>query len=339
MCNRNYDNIKFPIISDENKKLNVAMAKGCVSAYSGDEFEQFVFEWLKYCKKKITPNTLIGKVGGSGDKGVDIYQKDNDIVTYYQCKQYSKGINSTELCGIITKVLYYSYNNIDFMPNKLYVVAFKSFNRPALALLGNVDDLKAAVIKNCDKSLGNMKKEKSSKEFMEYMKKVDYSFVEKVDVDDIITEYYNSSYGKMRFIKSDYPNIRLKIEKSNYEEEIYVKELESIEPVIKKSIILGAKEDYYSALCLKETDKYLFGHNEEFDKVKNEVEAGIKYVRMNECNDLLKRYIEIMSSSLNANTSFSYLDRGLNIVCNNDRAGVCHFLVNEGRLSWRKQDD
>ena len=33
------------------------------------------------------------------------------------------------------------------------------------------------------------------------------------------------------------------------------------------------------------------------------------------------------------------LDYDLHIVTNSDKAGVCHIMVNEGNLSWEKEDE
>lgn len=331
------DNIALPIINDESKKLPNSMAKACVSSYSGEEFERFVLEWLKYCKNAIEQSTVIGQVGGKGDKGVDIYLHKGSETTYYQCKQYSRAINELELCEIVTKVLFYSYEKKSFMPTKLVIIAFSSFNGKALKLFTDKLEMKGVIIKNSETSLKSIKKSKPL-DFDDYLANTDYSFVSKVDVDDIITEYYNSKYGKLRFVKSDYPVLRLNLEKGNYEDEEFVRQIKSFNPPISRKVLEETKEDYYSALCLKETDRHLFGNTKEFEKSKDEVYNTIKY-KLFGYSTLESRMREALTLAASANTFHSYLDRGLNLIKNQDKQGMCHFLVNEKKFSWETEDE
>lgn len=332
-----YDNIIFPII-DDTKKFQINMAKHCISAYSGTEFEKFVLEWLKYCKNKIQKDTIIGSVGGSGDKGIDIFLYENGKTTFYQCKQYRTAINESELCEIITKILFYSFDNSIQFPNELIIIAFSSFNEKTLSLFTDVDNMKNCFIKNLDKSLNKIKKCKPVG-FDKYIQVIDFSFVKKIDIDDIIFEYYNSDYGHIRFIKSTFPNIRVSLEKQDYENEEFMKQIKNFTSPVSNKIIEGIKEEFYSALSLKETDKYLFGNSIEFDKAKEEVYDHIKYKTMEYNPDQTKRLGDILTLAASANTSYSYLDKELNVIQNKDKQGMCHFLVNEQRFSWEKNDD
>ncbi len=66
-----FNKIIIPKIKKENRIPESKMIN-YVSTFSGNEFEMFVFEWLKFCKKDINENSLIFRIGGTGDKGVDI---------------------------------------------------------------------------------------------------------------------------------------------------------------------------------------------------------------------------------------------------------------------------
>lgn len=80
-----YEEINVPKIRKQDRMPANQMVE-ILSTYSGEEFEKFIFEWLKFCKKEIDKNSSIYKIGGTGDKGVDIYYKNADKVIYYQAK-------------------------------------------------------------------------------------------------------------------------------------------------------------------------------------------------------------------------------------------------------------
>ena len=81
------NSITAPKIRKQDKIEANRMTQTLLS-YSGDEFEMFLFEWLKYCRKVLDDKSLLYRMGGSGDKGVDIYYK-NDKETIYALRRLS----------------------------------------------------------------------------------------------------------------------------------------------------------------------------------------------------------------------------------------------------------
>lgn len=98
-----YDNISIPKIKKSNRIPENQIIE-YISSYSGNEFEMFIFEWLKFCKKDLTKNSLLFRIGGAGDKGVDIYYKENDQIVYYQAKQYNRQLLHSDVLEIVTKI-------------------------------------------------------------------------------------------------------------------------------------------------------------------------------------------------------------------------------------------
>ena len=70
---KQFNEIVFPNLND-SEKADFGRATNFISSYDGEEFENFILEWLKYCRQKLQPNTLIARIGGTGDSGIDIYE-------------------------------------------------------------------------------------------------------------------------------------------------------------------------------------------------------------------------------------------------------------------------
>lgn len=339
---KQYNEIAFPLLND-SQKAPITQATNIVASYSGEEFENFILEWLKYCCKKINESTVIGRIGGTGDNGIDIYENTNGKISYYQCKRYTSALTRPQFIEIIIKVLWHCFKSDIEKPEKLYIIAFKGVNGQVLPLLAKnqMATLKDSIITGAPKALSDLKFSDDAEPFISYLKKItDYSFVEKIDLDDIVKEYCLSEYKMFRFITTSPSHItRKEIQKGNYEENIFYKQLANIVTRNKNKVLLKAKEQYYSALCLEETDKYLLGSNAEFKKLEQEVSSNIDPVRNQHFDDMFNRYNQIVASAMATLTSNVALDYSLHMVQADDKVGICHKFVNENTLSWEEEDE
>lgn len=337
---KQYTEISLPKLN-KSQKASINIATNIVSGYSGEEFEQFILEWLKYCCKKIDKGSVLGRIGGTGDYGIDIYEKTNGKVSYYQCKRYSKQLTEPQTREIIVKILWHSFKSRIEKPNELVIIAFKGINKKTLDLLGDKEKLKDSVIKNIDKCLKDMNIQDDKLGFTEYIKKINsFDFIKNIDINSIVTEYCLSEYCQFRFLPSSKISIkRAVLPKGDYSQEKFCKELMNIVTTKKERALLAAKEQYYSALCLEETDRYLYGSDDEFIKFKEEVSSVIEPSRQRDYNNMYERYLAIIDSAMSTIPSNVALDYDLHIVTNKDKAGICHIMVNEGNLSWEKEDE
>lgn len=338
---KQYAEIVLPKLND-SQKAGIAQATNTVGSYSGEEFEEFVLERLKFCRKKINENTIIGRVGGTGDMGIDIYENTNGKISYYQCKRYNAALNLPDFVNIVVKILWHCYNLQIKQPNKLYVIAYKGVKSQVMDLLGkdNYNDLKTTIINDAGKALSRMHITNNDGDFIKFLEAItDFNFIEKIDFDTIVTEYCLSPYASIRFINTSPSNIkRQEAKKENYSEHAFYKQLSKIVTKNKDRILLRAKEQYYSALCLEETDKYLFGNNDEFLKLVKEVASNIEPVRNQHFDDMFARFNEIILSAMHTLTTNIALDYNLHIIEADDKAGVCHKLVEMNELFWDKED-
>lgn len=337
---KQYEKISLPKLN-KSQKASINIATNIVSSYPGEEFEQFILEWLKYCCKKIDKGSVLGRVGGTGDYGIDIYEKNRDKVSYYQCKRYSRQLTEPQTREIIVKILWHSFKSRIEKPDELVIIAFKGFNQKTLVLLGDKDKLKDSVINNINESLKDLNIKDDTTDFVEYIKNLDsFDFIRSIDIDSIVKEYCLSEYCQFRFLSGSKIEVkRVVLPKGDYSQEKFCKELMNIVTSKKERALLTAKDQYYSALCLEETDRYLYGSDEEFLKFKEEVSSVIEPARQRNYNSMHERHLAIIDSAMSTIPSNVALDYDLHIVTNKDKAGVCHIMVNEGNLSWEKEDE
>ena len=339
---KKYEDITFSKLDSANRPT-VSMATQVVGAYySSDEFENFVLEWLKYCKKKLNTSSILERVGGTGDYGVDIYEKTDGKNIFYQCKKYNTNLTEPQVIEIIVKILWYSFKNkLDF-PDQLFIIAYKGINKKAITLLNDTDALTAAVSEKLKESLSANKISYTKieySEFAEYIKVKNIDFVKKIDLDEIVKDYCLSEYCTFRFLPMSKVKIA-RVDTSGYSySDAYLTQLEKIVVKRKKETILNAKRNFYSATSLKETDKYLFGDNEEFEKLYAEVENNIENIRCQEFHDLEARFRAISDRAMSTITSNNYFEYNLHMIGSEDKAGVCHIMVNDDKLSWEAEDE
>lgn len=337
---KQFNEIVFPNL-DDSEKSDFSRATNIISSYDGVEFENFILEWLKYCRKKLQPNTFIGRIGGTGDNGIDIYENTDGKITYYQCKKYTNALTFPQVRQIIIKVLWHSFKqHIDY-PAELFIIAFKGINGAAAKGLSDKQKLKEALLKKYEDDLNSINITEDYSEFYDYLNGInDFGFIKKIDLDDIVKEYCKSDYAVFRFISTRDVNLkRILVPQRVYDSDPFILQLNTIIQRQKQRIIQSAKEQYYSAICLEETDKYLYGSNLEFLKLKKEVETTIGIARFKHFDDMQERYLSILETAITTDASNVALQYNLHLVSAQDKAGICHIMVNEGELSWEKEDE
>lgn len=337
---KQFNEIVLPNL-DESQKTDFGRATNIISSYSGEEFENFILEWLKYCRKKLQPNTYISRIGGTGDNGIDIYENTDGEATYYQCKRYTHALTFPQVRQIIIKVLWHAFKQHIDSPSNLYIIVFKGINYLASSGLSDKQKLKESLLKNYKTDLASIDIIDDNSGFYEYLDAInDLTFIKKIDLDDIVKEYCMSDYAVFRFVTTKDVHLdRIKVPQRTYDADPFIVQLNKIIQRHKTRIIQSAKEQYYSAICLEETDKYLYGSNQEFLKLKKEVSTTIDIIRNRHFEDMQERYLSIIESAHKTDAFNVSLQYNLHMVSAQDKAGICHVMVNEGELSWEEEDE
>lgn len=229
-------------------------------------------------------------------------------------------------------------------PTLIYIVSSKGITSSTLKLFEDINELRMQVIQSASKSLKKNKisfTDESLENFLSFLKNQDYSIIKNIDIDVIAFDYYNSELGSTRFYKKEPFRFRVNITKNDFSDETFINQIKNIYNHSNKlnQIISDAKDNFYSCLCLKETDKYLYGNNDEFDLAKEEVYQNVNMLFYNE-DKATDTYVKCLDKSTQTIINTSLLGvNGLNLVNNSDKKGFCHYLVNESKLKWEQKDE
>ncbi len=339
--------IKAPIIPDSNKIGS--NYKKEIALFSPDEFEAFIFEWVKFCKYK-NQNVSVYKIGSTGDHGIDIAIFNNGIEEVYQCKRYEKALNESQLKTIIVKILWYYFIDFDGTkyPSLIMISTIKGFSVKAIKVFENKMTLKNDILKYFNSALDNENIKydfKTLSQFENYINLFDFSKVFQTDIDEIIKDYVNSEMKFFRF-RDVRPNFSRQ-DVDNFEDypDNYVTEITNIIKNTPKlsltqdeidEFINIAKNDFYSAVTLRETCFYYFSETSEFEKIENSVNSLMNIYKFKPFINKFERMTEILIAVNSLDLNDSYLQYAMHMVNYNDRKGTCHWLVNNGKFSWEK---
>lgn len=103
----------------------------------------------------------------------------------------------------------------------------------------------------------------------------------------------------------------------------------------------GQRQNYYDAesICRGVRDAFDFKEYEhQFSELKNDLYNGICDVVEDEHDNGFERLREVLKQALLISLDRYDLAR-LGIIGNGHRKGICHLLVNDGRLTWVNQDE
>ena len=122
--------------------------------YSPNEWEGFVEEWVYYCLKMNYQHVQL--FSGSGDMGIDVAGfADNNrlegIWDNFQCKHYDHAIAPTDVWAEFGKVIWYSFNHHYAVPRRYYFVSPWGAGTKLSRLLANAAKLREELIENWDK--------------------------------------------------------------------------------------------------------------------------------------------------------------------------------------------
>ncbi len=112
------------------------------------------------------------------------------------------------------------------------------------------------------------------------------------------------------------------------------------QPKLKKNFNRQRK-DYYSAETIRRElrDTIRQDEAEGFDILKDELYDGVITTRDKDYDSSLLRLTAVMEHATEVPISNNLQDRLLDWVGPGEKKGVCHMLVNDGRLSWMEDDD
>lgn len=339
-----------------------------VGAFSPEEFENFVLEWVhgflakKYNSVQMLEYNEIKKVGGAGDKGRDIIAWIDPPNTAdrkwdnYQCKHYEAALTPTEFYVELGKLCYYSYKKDYSIPRFYYIVTHKGVGPKLSDLLNEPVELRKQLISNWD----NYCKERITNHsvplegrFARYVEAFDFSIIREVPPMTLIEQHSYTRYHALIFgtalkprPQSQVPPPEVDVSETRYVEQIYEAFSDHLKAPIKdpsgfahridmKNNFHKARVSFYCAESLKEFSRDSLPDDEYFVDLKEQILEGISITVDKLHADGYARLVETTEKAVTVQIDSNPLKDALRP---NDRIGICHHLANEDKLRWVPND-
>lgn len=327
-----------------------------VQAMEEDEFESFITEWL-YSPKFISEYKCAYRIGSSGDKGRDViaYRKKDESYDIFQCKHYTNPIGFADFLPEISKLIVHTFEGSYLVPKHYFLIALHGVTAKLHDLIKDSKVLRSKVLQSWNNAgyikVGNTQYPYKNR-LKQYCEAFDFSRIDYYSIEEVIDEHLESPYGYIRFgspYKIDNPSeITIPLDPSPEEDE-YIRQLIGVYGDKSKIPIKDSKtvpdthpyaqeyksqrKSFYSALAVERAASEVF-IDDEFGKLKDEVEAGVEDASYANNKDDYDRMMSILQTAGNLNTRKVPLDYKLHWVGSRETKGVCHMLVNEGKLIW-----
>lgn len=323
---------------------------------SADDWEVIVEQWASTMKDKYAK---IRRLGGSGDRGIDVVGFYNDIDFFkewdnYQCKHYNKRLSPYHITIEIGKLIYYCNNKHYAPPKNYYFVAPHDIGSTLSELISNPNDLKENTRDNwdtrCKDKITSTEEVKLEGDLLDYFEGFDFSIFDSVSPLELLkehakTRFYSTYFGgglKTRE-KPIPPPEEINESEFRYIAQLYEAYSDSEGVTLSAYVDLGddLKEDfnrqrerYYHAESLRNFSRDNVPKGT-FDNLKDEIYQGVVDKCNNEYADGLARMRETLSHSSQLSLTSSPLIPVLKI---HDRTGICHHLSNNDKLIWVKNE-
>ena len=100
------------------------------------------------------------------------------------------------------------------------------------------------------------------------------------------------------------------------------------------------RENYYNAVRVERSVREIFENGDvEFGKIKEDAYNGIIDVCWNDFDDGFKRLLAVLNQVSQITLTKSFLTQIKDLINNSEKKGICHMLVNDGKIQWVFDDD
>jgi hypothetical protein len=100
------------------------------------------------------------------------------------------------------------------------------------------------------------------------------------------------------------------------------------------------RENYYNAVRVERSVREIFENGEmEFSKIKEDTYNGIIDVCWDDFDNGFKRLLAVLNHVSQITLTKSFLTQIKDLINNSEKKGICHMLVNDGKIQWVFDDD
>lgn len=321
-----------------------------VASYDDEEYEIYIAEWVSSLIEKY-PSVF--KAKGGGDMGCDVMgfygPAPSDRWDNYQCKHYKDPLGPADVTAEIVKLIYYVFIGEYLAPQGYFFVAPKGLSTQSLGLLRNATNFRARIVKDWDALSPDPNLKISDSKLRAFVDTFDLSIIKTIEPQNIIDQHAKTRWHARRFGGGLQPRPTPSTPPDELapDEAVYVKELQDVYTEdngvdIPLNAIPNSKysehfskqrRSFYCAESLKLYARESLPDNGEFEDLQEQIFDGIYHVAESEHKNTLAK----VNAVLGAVPAVVLNDHVLTAVIKPaDRHGICHQLVNDKKLKWKK---
>ncbi|MHA3126760.1 ABC-three component system protein [Legionella pneumophila] len=330
-----------------------------IQIYDDKEWEQFTEECAYSLKQKYKN---VRRAGGAGDQGIDIvaFKTSNDFDgkwDNYQCKHYDHPLRPSDVYLELGKLCYYTFIKSYTVPENYYFIAPQGIGTSLGKLIrGNHSELKKLFIegwgKYCQKKITLKNEVTLTEEFKQYVDAFDFSIIKDISLLELLDIHRETPYYHHRFGGGlpSRPNSVSPPEEIAEIEAVYIRKLfNAYAEFLQKDHCTMADVDKSHALkkhlsnarihfyCAESLHKFSRDYLEsgEFERLQDIIFTGIENIILSEHTHGFERVKNAIQEAFKIQIDSHPLKERLDTL---DRAGICHQLANNNKLSWANRD-
>lgn len=332
-----------------------------LKTFSPAQFEDFTNEWAEGYLKKQALYQSVKRLAGSGDKGRDIVgyvDEKGDVWDNFQCKHYQGRLSPSIVLPDIAKFCYFAYRGEYLWPRKYCFISSVGVGPKLEKILKTPDALRRYLIDrwdiDCADKITDLERVELTAEFLEYIKKADFSIFSSISPLQIIAEHARTPWHAARFgggLKAR-PKVLKPTSEIQPSEQLYVKRLfDAYSEAAGQEVHIDNLKNFSSFDSHLKNQRELYFHAESlkgfardtlppqssaFEDLENEVHEGVREIVEAEFPDGFKRVNEVVKQAAVLPIVSNPLSSKIKI---QDKKGICHHLANANKVRWANKKD
>jgi hypothetical protein len=325
-----------------------------IKIFSSTQWEEFVLEWVDSLRAKYGQ---VERWGGAGDMGVDVVAtdaEDRSLWDNFQCKHYRDPLRPSDIWVEIGKLVYYTHRGEYTCPRRYFFVAPQGAGTKLSNLFKRPQDLRDDLIANWD---GHCRTGITSTQAIDlddgllcHIAKMDFSIFEAIPPLRILDGHAKTRWHVARFggglparSVTPEPPASPTPQEANYVRELLDAYGDHLRQTIRTVTDLATQPDlvehfgdsrleFYCAESLRAFSRDTLPPGE-FEKLQDEVHAGIKDEVRSDHTDGYQRVIAVVKTARSLQLTGHALQSCMSV---RDRGGICHQLANDQKVRWVK---
>ncbi|RYG99673.1 MAG: hypothetical protein EON58_03105 [Alphaproteobacteria bacterium] len=329
-----------------------------IKLFSPSDWEEFIEEWATSLGSRYGFHT-VERCAGAGDMGRDVVAYKADPMQdpswiNFQGKHYNAPLTPSEVYIELGKLCYYTYTGEYTVPELYYFAAPQGVGTKLSQLIKNPDSLRQALLQNwddkCRDKITTTQSVHLDGDFKAYVENFDFDIFRSLSAVKVVEEHSQTRWHAARFqtgLPPRGPNLEPPAAIDPSLEARYVRQLldaygqclgsacSDVESLPTASPthanhLQRSREQFYSAESLRNFSRDTLPEGE-YERLQDEIHEGVLDTAEDAYPHGFQRVIATIQFARQLQlTSHPLIHR----MQSSDRAGICHQLANEDRLTW-----